>query len=279
MKQSKSMTDQYAVLGNPVGHSKSPIIHTHFAHATAQDLAYSAIEPPLGDFAKTVDAFRARGGKGINVTVPYKLDAFAYADHVTDRARLAGAVNALKFDDGLAYGDNFDGIGLVRDIIHNLSIPIKDKQVLILGAGGAVRGILEPLLAELPESMFIANRDVEKARALETLFAPIGPVQSGGYDAIITAGYDIIINATSASLSHTYLSLPPALFRGASLAYDLSYGKGLTPFLARAKAEGAAHLADGVGMLVEQAAETFAWWRGIIPETRAAIEAITVPLN
>ncbi|WP_043700603.1 shikimate dehydrogenase [Tepidimonas taiwanensis] len=275
--------DRYAVIGHPIGHSKSPLIHTLFAAATGQALEYTAIEAPLYGFATTVDAFRAAGGRGVNVTVPFKLEACAYATEVSERARIAGAANALAFDGAHCRADNFDGIGLVRDIVTNLRHPLAGRRVLMLGAGGAARGALQPLLAAGPTELFIANRSTAKAVELASAFHALGlgadVLAGGGWDDLAARGpYDVVINATSASLTAEPLPLPPGVFGRDTLAYDMVYGKGLTPFLRQARDAGAGRLADGLGMLVEQAAETFAWWRGVRPATLPVIERLRVPL-
>ena len=276
-----AMTDRYAVIGNPIEQSKSPLIHMAFAQVTGQDIEYTKLLGPLGGFAQTVDAFRAAGGKGMNVTAPFKLDAFAYATDLAPSARMAGAVNAMKFEGDRVYAENFDGVGLVRDVVHNLDFALRGKRVLILGAGGATRGALLPLLAQAPAEVVIANRTVSKAQELVALaLAHQGgtvPVRGLGYEALAGA-FDVVLNATSASLTAQMPPLSAAVFAPGCLAYDLTYGKGLTPFLRLARQAGVAHLADGVGMLAEQAAEAFAWWRGVRPDTRSVIAQITVPL-
>ena len=274
------MTDLYAVIGNPIGHSKSPLIHTMFAEATGQNLAYVAIEAPLGGFAGRVDQFRRDGGRGLNVTVPFKLDASAYATDLSKRARLAGAVNAMKFEGGRVQGENFDGLGLVNDIQRNLGYKLAGKRILLLGAGGAARGAILPLLNEKPAALAVANRTPAKARAFAAEFAAFGDIAGFGYDNLAGAPpFDCVVNATSASLAGDAPPISPALFASGALAYEMVYGKGLTPFLRIARSAGAARLADGVGMLVEQAAEAFAWWRGARPETAPVIERLTVPLG
>ena len=266
------MTDKYAVIGNPIRQSKSPAIHCAFADATGQSLHYDAIEGPLGGFADAVDAFRAAGGRGLNVTAPFKLDAFAYATILHDRARQAGAVNCMRFDGDRVEADNFDGIGLLRDITINLALPITGKRVLMLGAGGAARGALEPILSAAPSSLVVANRT--RARAAELAgVTPCGLDELARFEA-----FDLVINATSAGLHGVALSIPASIFRRESLAYDMTYGKGLTGFLRLAQRAGVTRLHDGVGMLAEQAAEAFAWWRGVRPDTRRVIERLTVPL-
>ena len=274
------MTDLYAVIGNPIGQSKSPSIHMGFAAVTGQDISYEALLAPVDGFAAAVDAFRAGGGRGLNVTTPFKLDAAAYATQRLDRAELAGAVNALSFDGPAAVADNFDGIGLLRDIVANLGCPLQGRRVLLLGAGGAARGAVPPFLEQRPAELVVANREAEKAAGLAERFAPHGPVRAIGLDGLRRqgGGFDVVVNATSASLHGALPDIGPAVFGPGCLAYDMAYGRGLTPFLRLARDAGAARLADGVGMLVEQAAEAFAWWRGIRPDTRVVIERMTVPL-
>ena len=273
------MSDHYAVIGNPIGHSKSPFIHGVFAAATDQAMDYVALSAPVGGFAAAVDAFRAAGGRGLNITAPFKLDAYAYAGAVSARARLAGAVNTLRFAAGGAEGENFDGVGLVRDITVNLGQPIRGKRVLLLGAGGAARGALAPLLAENPARLALVNRTPAKARELAAAFADHGLIDAGALDQIAGGGFDLVINATSAGLAGAPPPAPAAAFQDCLFAYDMTYGLGLTPFLAQARGGGARTIIDGVGMLVEQAAEAFAWWRGVRPETAGVLAALTVPLN
>ncbi|QHE88948.1 shikimate dehydrogenase [Hydrogenophaga sp. BPS33] len=273
------MTDRYAVIGHPIGHSKSPLIHAMFARASGQDMAYTAIEAPLDGFADTVHAFRASGGRGVNVTLPFKLQACEMATEPTARARLAGAANCLKFEEGgRTLADNFDGVGLVNDIQRNLACPIAGKRVLLLGAGGATRGALQPIAAERPALLAVANRTPEKAHQLRHDFAAHAPLQTGGYETLLGQSFDVVINATSTGLSQDRLPLPEGLFAPGALAYEMVYGKGLTPFLKQAQAAGVARVADGVGMLVEQAAEAFLWWRGMRPDTGPALTTLTVPL-
>jgi shikimate dehydrogenase len=272
------MTDRYAVIGNPIGHSKSPLIHGAFAGALDQDLEYIAIEAPLDAFATTVHAFRFEGGRGMNVTAPFKLQAFELATDRLPRARLAGAANALKFEGGRILADNFDGVGLVNDIERNLGVALAGKRVLVLGAGGAARGALLPLVARNPRSVVIANRTVDKARVLAAEVASSGRVVGCGYPDVVDDGYDVVINATSASLKGELPPIASRVFGRDTIAYEMVYGKGLTPFLKLARDAGVGRLADGVGMLVEQAAEAFVWWRGVRPETRTMIASLTVPL-
>ena len=272
------MTDAYAVFGHPISHSKSPLIHAAFARACRQDMSYRAIEAPLGGFAEAIRAFVQSGGRGANVTAPFKLDAYSAADSLSERARAAGAVNALKFENGRILGENFDGIGLVRDIEVNLGAPFAGRRVLLLGAGGAARGAAPAILGLGPAMLTIANRDAAKAAALVAAFSALGPVEAAGYaDLGDLPPYDIVLNSTSASWSGERPPAPSESFAPRALAYELVYGKGLTPFLAQAREAGAARLADGVGMLVEQAAEAFFWWRGVRPETAQMIRELTIP--
>ncbi|MDM7942532.1 MAG: shikimate dehydrogenase [Hydrogenophaga sp.] len=272
------MTDRYAVLGHPIGHSKSPLIHRLFAQATAQDIDYTAIEAPLDGFKQTVLGFRAEGGRGVNVTLPFKLQAFEIATDPSDRARLAGAANCLKFEGERIRADNFDGVGLVNDLQRNLDCPLAGKRVLLLGAGGATRGVLLPIAAEQAAGLWIANRTADKAHALRQDFAAHAALHSGGFEALAGHSFDVVINATSTGLTQEALPLPAGVFAPGALAYEMVYGKGLTPFLQQARAAGVQRVADGVGMLVEQAAEAFVWWRGVRPDTRAVIDRLTVPL-
>ncbi|MDX3741371.1 MULTISPECIES: shikimate dehydrogenase [Pseudomonas] len=272
------MSDRYAVIGRPINHTKSPLIHGLFAQASNQQLEYGAIEGSLEDFEAQVLQFRSEGGKGMNITAPFKLRAFELADQRSERAQLARAANALKFEDGRIVAENFDGIGLLRDIEQNLGEPLRNRRVLLLGAGGAVRGALLPFLQAGPCELVIANRDMAKALALRNeLDHP--RLRISRYEALEGQSFDIVVNATSASLTADLPPLPADVLGEAALAYELAYGKGLTPFLRLARAHGQARLADGVGMLVEQAAEAFAWWRGVRPDTRAVIDQLTIPLE
>lgn len=272
------MTDRYALIGTPIGHSKSPLIHGTFARQTGEDMSYELIDTPPGRFREAVDRFRAEGGRGMNVTLPFKLEAFEYATELMDRARLAGAVNCMKFEANRVLAENFDGVGLANDIQRNLGFPMAGKRVLLLGAGGAARGALLPFLAARPALLFVANRTVPKALALGEQFAQWGPIRAGGYPDIADA-WDIVVNATSASLRGELPPVPTSAFARGGLAYDLVYGKGLTPFLRVGRDAGAGHVADGVGMLVEQAAEAWVWWRGVRPATAPLIAELTVPLG
>jgi shikimate dehydrogenase len=273
------MTDRYGVIGNPVAHSKSPQIHAAFARQTGQDIEYTRLLAPPDGFRGAMENFRAAGGRGANVTVPFKLEAFDLADEVSQRAKDAQAANFLNFDGGRIRADNTDGAGLIRDITGNLGFSIAGQRLLLMGAGGAARGALQPLLAQQPAILTIANRTAEKALQLAEAYryhpSAASSVLSGlRYDELAGHHFDLLINATSSSLQGELPPLPAGVFADASLAYDMMYGKGLTPFLAFAQFQGAARLADGLGMLVEQAAESFFLWRGVRPETRPVIELL-----
>ncbi len=266
------MPDFYAVVGNPIAHSKSPVIHTAFSRQTGQDMHYEAMLAPLDAFSATVSIFRQRGGKGMNVTVPFKLEACNISSRLTERAGAAQAVNTLVFDADEILGDNTDGAGLMRDITVNWKFSLTAKRVLLMGAGGAARGAMLPLLEHEPHSLTIANRTKQKACKLQQQFSCYGNIVSGDYADIRGEKFDLIINATSASLHGQLPLLPPGVFATESLAYDMMYGDGYTPFLQFAKQQGVTHLADGMGMLVEQAAESFFLWRGIRPRTAPVID-------
>lgn len=273
-----ALPDRYAVIGHPIGHSKSPLIHGRFARQTGQRLEYSAIEGRLEGFEAMVQDFRAAGGRGLNVTAPFKLRAFALADERSERATLAGAANALKFEGGRILAENFDGIGLRHDIEVNLGLPLAGRRVLMLGAGGAARGALLPFLDACPSELVLVNRDLAKAQALVQV-ASRSAVQAVAYADLPSLGdFDLVVNATSASLTGERPPVPSSVFRPTGAAYELVYGKGLTPFLLQARSAGVTRTADGVGMLVEQAAEAFAWWRGVRPETAGLIRRLTVPM-
>jgi shikimate dehydrogenase len=264
--------DQYAVLGNPIHHSKSPQIHALFAAQTGQSLEYRAMPVEPGGFAAAVDAFRAKGGKGVNITVPFKQDAWVYADVLSARAERAGAVNTLLFKaSGEAYGENTDGLGLVRDLGVNHGFDPSGKHILLLGAGGAARGMLQPLLAAAPASLVIANRTPEKALDLALLFSDRGPVSGCGLTALAGRRFDLIINATAAGLADQTPPLPEGVLAEGGWCYDLMYGDVPTAFTRWGRAHGAAQALDGLGMLVEQAAESFLLWRGVRPATAPVI--------
>ena len=263
------MTDRYAVVGNPVAHSRSPDIHAQFAAQTGQDLVYDRLLAPLDGFVATVDAFRAAGGRGLNVTVPFKLEAFAYATRRSARAQAAGAVNTLRFEDGEVHGDNTDGVGMVRDIERRLGFALAGVRVLVLGAGGAARGVLRPLLDAGVGALTVANRTASKAVELAA-DAGDARVRGCGFDALghpPEGGFEAIVNATSTGLSDEAPAVPDAAYAGVRLAYDMVYGARPTAFMRRAAELGCVRTADGLGMLVEQAAESFLLWRGVRPDT------------
>ena len=268
------MTDRYCVFGNPVAHSRSPAIHARFAAQCHQDLSYDALLAPLDGFSATAREFVAAGGKGANVTLPFKEEAFRLCARHSARAERAGAVNTLDFTGSGIFGDNTDGAGLVRDIEVNLGFPLAGKCVLLLGAGGAARGVIAPILERQLAGLFIANRNGDKADALAGQFSDLATVDAGNFAKTAGRTFDVVINATSASLSGAALPLPAGIFAPGSLAYDMMYGKGETPFLALAREQGAAHLADGLGMLVEQAAEAFLVWRGVRPDSAPVLAAL-----
>ena len=272
--------DRYAVFGNPIAHSKSPQIHTLFAEQTKQSLRYTAELAELGQFDSAVKKFIKDGGKGLNVTVPFKEDAWRYAAQLSERAQRAGAVNTLKIElDGSVSGETTDGIGLVCDLAKNHHIQIKNKDVLIIGAGGAVRGVIEALLAEQPASLLIANRTKQKATQLADIFSDLGTINGCGLDEINERDFDIVINGTSASLKGDLPALPDSIFRDNSCSYDMMYAPQATPFMQWSKENCASQVFDGLGMLVEQAAEAFFIWRGVRPETATVIQTIRQQLT
>jgi len=264
--------DSYAVMGNPISHSKSPLIHAAFAKQTKQRLEYSAIQVDAGGFAQAVGNFRANGGKGLNITVPFKQEAWEFVDQRSERAIQAGAVNTISFnDDGDCIGDNTDGIGLVRDLMENHAVELASKRILILGAGGAVRGVLGPMLAQKPSAIIIANRTEEKAIALAEEFNRGDQLRGCGFQTIDDQPFDLIINGTAASLHGDLPPIPASAISNTTCCYDMMYGKEPTVFLRWASEQGAAKVIDGLGMLVEQAAESFYIWRGVRPQTATVI--------
>lgn len=268
------MTDLYAVFGNPINHSKSPNIHRQFAEQTGQDLHYTKQLVNEGEFEKTAQDFFAQGGKGLNITVPYKLNAFDFAQKRTARAERAGAVNTLVLlADGTILGDNTDGIGMIHDM-HNLGWELEGKRILIVGAGGAVRGILQPLLEEKPAVVVIVNRTQSKAEELAKNFHDMGDVRTKAFEQLSGEVFDIVINGTSASMQGELPPLPDNLLAANACCYDMMYGPEPTIFLRWAKERGAAQLADGLGMLIGQAAEAFYLWRQIRPEVVPVITAM-----
>lgn len=270
-----SSIDNYCVMGNPIAHSKSPQIHTAFAEQTQQNIFYQAILVDEGKFAEAIRQFQDLGGKGLNITVPFKGDAWEIAAHKSQRAERALAVNTISFSDtGEIIADNTDGIGLLRDLTVNHRLSIKDKRVLILGAGGAVRGILDPLFDEQPMQIVIVNRSVIRAVDLADMFSDRGDVTACGFDELTGHSFDIVINGTSASLQGDLPPLPDNLLNKDACCYDMMYSDSDTPFILWAKSHGAAKAIDGTGMLVEQAAEAFFIWRGVRPETAPVIQLL-----
>ncbi len=267
------MTDRYAVIGNPIEHSRSPEIHAAFARQTGQDLVYDRI---LGtDFEQDAQAFFAGGGKGLNITVPFKEQAWALADARSPEADAAGAVNTLtRLPDGRLRGDNTDGPGLIRDLTTNHGCRLADSEILLLGAGGAVRGVLRPLLEERPARLLIANRTAAKAVALAEKAATLGPVAGCGLDELEGQQFDFIINGTAAGLAGAVPMLPAGILKTAGWVYDMLYGTEPTPFVLWGREQGAAEALDGLGMLVEQAAEAFLLWRGVRPDTAPVIRML-----
>ena len=267
--------DKFAVFGNPIKQSKSPIIHTLFAQQYAQHIEYRAVRVELDDFVQATNRFFEGGGAGLNITVPFKHEAFALAHRNSERSLRAGAANVLTLaDDGLIDGDNTDGIGLIRDLIANLGWTVQGLRVLLVGAGGAARGVLEPLLRERPRELLVVNRTAARAAELAVEFAGIGPLEGGAFDLIGTRQFDLIINATSAGLSGAVPELPSSMLTERSCCYDMVYGAEPTPFLRWSADHAAGAVSDGLGMLVEQAAEAFYIWRQLRPETRSVIDQL-----
>jgi shikimate dehydrogenase len=261
-----NILDRYAVFGHPVAHSRSPWLHTRFAELTGERLSYEGRDVPPGGFDEALAEFLQGGGKGLNITVPHKLAAYAAADHLTPRAQRAGAVNTLAVRPEGLLGDNTDGAGLLRDLEHNLGLPLDDMRILLVGAGGAARGALGPLLDARPRELVIANRHADKAHALAADFAADGNVSGIGLDEA-HGPFSLVVNATSASLHDEVPALPDDTVDPGCFCYDMAYGSGPTSFMRWAATQGAAGSADGIGMLVEQAAESFALWRGVRPPT------------
>ncbi|AMN45608.1 shikimate dehydrogenase [Steroidobacter denitrificans] len=262
-------------MGHPVAHSWSPFIHGMFAKQTDQNISYGRLDVDPEEFSQAVDLFFTDGGKGLNITIPHKQAACLVARYRTPRAEIAGAVNTLALlDDGIL-GDNTDGAGLVTDLTRNLGFTLTNARILLLGAGGAARGVLGPLLATAPESILIANRGVERAGALAKEFGMLGSVHACGFgDIDVGTPFDLVLNATSASLQDTVPPIPAAIVGAAALAYDMAYGKGDTAFTRWAKMAGVGRAETGWGMLVEQAAESFTLWRGIKPDTKPVLDAV-----
>jgi shikimate dehydrogenase len=272
--------DKYAVFGNPIRHSKSPHIHAAFALQCEQDMQYRAVLVQPDKFEPACQSFFAGAGRGLNITLPFKRNAFEYADQLSERARLAGAVNTLRREaDGSIFGDNTDGIGLVRDMIANLGWTLGGSRILVLGAGGAVRGVLELLLRENPKILRIVNRTAARAEQLARDFSALGPVEGAGYESLGSEQYDLIINGTSASLGGEMLPLTDDLLTDKSCCYDMVYGAEPTVFMRWAAQHTAWSVADGLGMLVEQAAESFYLWRGLRPQTGTVIAELRATME
>lgn len=264
----------YAVMGNPIAHSRSPEIHQLFARQVSLEIDYRKIQVDVGGFAQAVSGFQASGGQGLNITVPFKLEARQLCDVCSQRAALAGAVNTLWFTGGTIHGDNTDGVGICTDITVNMGLPVSARRLLVLGAGGAVRGVLGELLAHNPEYVVVANRTVDKAVELAQVFKDHGDVRGCGFDDLKGASFDVVINGTAASLSGEVPALPRVKWGDNALAYDLVYSTAPTAFMTWAIGQGIPRVCDGLGMLVEQAAESFAIWHGIRPETGPVIRAL-----
>jgi shikimate dehydrogenase len=277
--------DRYAVMGNPINHSKSPEIHTAFARETGQKLEYTAIHVDVGGFAQAVSHFQGHGGKGLNVTVPFKLDAWKLSDSLTERAKKAGAVNTLILDkNGDIQGDNTDGVGLVNDIINHLGWKINQQRVLILGAGGASRGVIGPILEQQPLSLMIANRTASKATELVELFTDMKAettqaIGGGGYDALSGQQFDLVINATAASLNGEVPPIPDDILAENTCCYDMMYAAQPTAFMRWASEREVTQISDGLGMLVGQAAESFMIWRGVRPSVAPVIASLKAALK
>ncbi|QBG36269.1 shikimate dehydrogenase [Litorilituus sediminis] len=272
--------DNYRVFGNPIKQSRSPFIHQQFALSTNQELDYQAQLVELDQFASTVKEFIAQGGKGANITVPFKEQALELADHLTERAKLAGAVNTLSFIDDKVYGDNTDGLGLVQDLLRH-QVSLKQARILLLGAGGAAKGVILPLLEQQPTEIVIANRTVSKAEQLCQQFSALGHsnLSACGFNDVNEQAFDVIINATSASLSGNIPSIPNSCIDANTVCYDMVYASELTPFLQWATEQGTEKLIDGLGMLVGQAAESFSIWRGVKPQVEPVLEDLRTQMT
>ena len=275
--------DDYAVMGNPIKHSKSPQIHSLFASQTKQLINYTAIQVDSGGFKQAVGNFIAHKGKGLNITVPFKEEAWALVDERSERAERAGAINTIKLVDNKLVGDNTDGVGLVNDLKNNYKITLAGKRILLMGAGGAARGVLAPLLSEQPQSIIIVNRTQSKAKELAEHFSDLGDVKGCGYEDLTQnvssdQQFDIIINATAASLQGELAPLPGNIVASDGCCYDMMYGQS-TPFMQWADTQGVTMIADGLGMLVEQAAESFFIWRGVRPDTNVVLDILRKELE
>lgn len=265
--------DRYAVFGNPIGQSKSPFIHTLFARQTSQQLTYTALQPEHGEFITAAKAFFSEGGRGCNVTAPFKEDAYQFANRLTERAELAGAVNTLKkLDDGEIIGDNTDGEGLVQDLLQ-YQVPLEGARILVIGAGGAARGVIKPLLDQSPKGIVVTNRTFAKAKKLEEMFKEFGDIRAVPMEDIKTS-FDVVINSTSASLSGDLPTISSSIFTSTTVSYDMMYGQGLTAFNQWAKDNQVVNTYDGLGMLVGQAAESFLVWRGLRPGAKQVLREL-----
>jgi shikimate dehydrogenase len=271
--------DRYAVIGHPIAHSRSPWIHAEFARATGQSIVYTAIDATPAALGAVLRSFFDGGGRGLNVTAPHKQAVLAMMTSLSERARIAGAVNTIaRQSSGALFGDNTDGVGFMRDLTVNCAVPVRDRRVLLLGAGGAARGLLDPLLAARPSALVIANRDLTRAIELAARFAQAGPLRACGYESLAALGlepFDLIVNATAASLHQQLPPLHPGLVGPGTVCYDLAYGPRRTPFVEWARERGAALACMGGGMLVEQAAEAFLLWRGVRPDTADVLARLT----
>ena len=271
--------DRYGVVGYPVAHSRSPLIHRLFAEQTGQNMHYERLKVPPDELEQAIGQFQRRAGRGLNVTVPHKAAACRIADRLSERASTADSVNTLAFADGDILGDNTDGIGLLRDLVVNRGLDLKGSSILLLGAGGAARGIVGPLLDRAPERMVIVNRTVNRAERIAERFARHGPVRACSFDTIPAGCWDLIVNATSAGLKGETPPYPDTALSEDTLCYDLCYGLEPTPFCRWARERGATRVAAGWGMLVEQAAESFYIWRGIRPDTAPVLKRIAAGLD
>ena len=277
MEDKPPPVDRYGVMGYPVSHSRSPIIHRLFALQTDQDLQYELLQVAPSKLETAIKQFQRTGGKGLNITVPHKTEVTRLVDHLSERASNAGAVNTLVFRDKEIIGDNTDGIGLMRDLLVNLKLKLTDANILILGAGGATRGIVAPLLDAEPKSITIANRTLSKARILAEHFSATGPVTACRFREVQpTSSYELVINATSAGVKGETPPYPESAITDRTFCYDLSYGLNPTPFSSWAARRGAAHSVMGWGMLVEQAAESFLLWRGVRPDTQKVLKQLSI---
>jgi len=275
MAKNTSPPDRYALLGHPVEHSRSPLIHQLFARQSAQNITYELIDAEPKSFETAVRGFGAAGGKGLNVTVPHKEAAYALVDEISEPAEAAGAVNTISFVDGKLRGENTDGVGLIRDLVVNQRVSLPGRNVLVLGAGGAARGIIGPLLGAKPSELVIANRTKERADELIARFPSTSPLRAAAFDELASLPpFDLLLNATSAGLRGEAPPFPASLVGSQSVCYDLVYSVNDTPFVAWAHANGAARALQGWGMLIEQAAESFFIWRGIRPDTKPILKQL-----